>query len=253
MKKLYFVLCMAFCMVALSACGKSNTSSTDKFDESTLKTTYEQTVSGLAGQDLSSITDEDTYENYASQNSDELAQSILGLYNTTKDLGSYESMSDVSVSYADGKATVEGKAKFEKDTVIVRMIFKSNESIESFSTDLYRTLGQKMVNALLNTIMGMGTVFIVLIFISLIISLLKYVPKLVERQSVKKDSQLESTVSSTPVQAPEVMEEEQELVDDGELVAVITAAIMASLGDEAPEDGLVVRSIRKVNHKWKNA
>jgi len=47
--------------------------------------------------------------------------------------------------------------------------------------------------------------------------------------------------------------EEEELVSDCELVAVITAAIYASLGDAVP-DGLVVRSIRKTNAgKWKNA
>lgn len=38
-------------------------------------------------------------------------------------------------------------------------------------------------------------------------------------------------------------------LDDKELVAVITAAVMAYLGDEAPADGLVVRSIRKVNKR----
>lgn len=48
--------------------------------------------------------------------------------------------------------------------------------------------------------------------------------------------------------------EEEELVNDCELVAVITAAIIASLGDAAPADGLVVRSIKRANsRKWMNA
>lgn len=34
-----------------------------------------------------------------------------------------------------------------------------------------------------------------------------------------------------------------------ELVAVITAAIMAYMGEDAPADGLVIRSIRKVNRR----
>lgn len=51
-----------------------------------------------------------------------------------------------------------------------------------------------------------------------------------------------------------VKNEEEELVSDCELVAVITAAIYASLGDAVPEGGLVVRSIRRSNSgKWKNA
>ncbi len=48
--------------------------------------------------------------------------------------------------------------------------------------------------------------------------------------------------------------EEEELVSDGELVAVITAAIYASMGDAVPSDGLVVRSIRRANTtRWKSA
>ena len=48
--------------------------------------------------------------------------------------------------------------------------------------------------------------------------------------------------------------EQENLVNDSELVAVITAAIYASMGGEVPADGLVVRSIRKVNSKkWINA
>lgn len=251
MKKLYLVLCMALCMVALTACGNSKKSeSTTTFNEDTIKSTFESTISSLASQDLSIITDEKTYESYVSQSTEELAQSILGLYNTTKDLGKYQSCGDKTVSYADGKATVESKVKYEKDDVVIRMTFASDDEIESFSSDVYRTFGQKMIKALLNTVMGMGTVFVVLIFISLIIGLLEYAPKLVGGKKKTETTQVETTVVSAPVE--EVVEDE-ELVEDVELVAVITAAIMASLGDEAPEDGLVVRSIHRVNRKWKNA
>lgn len=45
----------------------------------------------------------------------------------------------------------------------------------------------------------------------------------------------------------------ENLINDTELVAVITAAIMASMGDEAPADGLVIRSIRRPSgNRWKN-
>lgn len=48
--------------------------------------------------------------------------------------------------------------------------------------------------------------------------------------------------------------EDGELVDDCELVAVITAAIYASMGENVPADGFVVRSIRRVNSKkWMNS
>ncbi len=47
--------------------------------------------------------------------------------------------------------------------------------------------------------------------------------------------------------------EGKNLVGDSELVAVITAAIYASMGDEVPAGGFVVRSIHRTNQKkWMN-
>jgi hypothetical protein len=43
--------------------------------------------------------------------------------------------------------------------------------------------------------------------------------------------------------------EEEELSGNYELVAVITAAIYASMGDAVPADGFVVRSIRKTGRR----
>lgn len=100
--------------------------------------------------------------------------------------------------------------------------------------------------ALLNTVLGMGIVFIVLILISLIISLFGYIPKMFGGDKKKKIEEAPVAVAKEEV-ALETSEED--LIDDTELVAVITAAIMASMGDEAPADGLVVRSIRRTNRK----
>lgn len=114
------------------------------------------------------------------------------------------------------------------------------------SMSCWAVTGAEIQTALLNTVIGMGTVFIVLILISFIISLLKYIPKLlgVDKKNAKKDEAPVAAAKEEPV-----VEDDEDLVDDTELVAVITAAIMASMGDEAPADGLVVRSIRRANRK----
>ncbi len=109
--------------------------------------------------------------------------------------------------------------------------------------------------ALLNTIMSIMIVFAMLIIISMVISLFRYIPVLQER--FQKKSQVPVT-QATPVPAPEPeLEEEEELSDDLELVAVITAAIHAyeeSMGNEVPADGLVVRSIKRINKsRWQNS
>ena len=109
--------------------------------------------------------------------------------------------------------------------------------------------------ALLNTLMGMGTVFAVLIFISFLISLFVYIPS-IERAIKNRSSKKEKKAAQEGRPAPKrpILEEpameEEELVDDGELVAVITAAIMAaSAGTAVSADKLVVRSIKRVKRR----
>jgi sodium pump decarboxylase gamma subunit len=93
-----------------------------------------------------------------------------------------------------------------------------------------------LADAGINTLLGMGTAFAVLILISLIISLFPMIGKIGKKQP--------APAPAKPA-APEVVEEE-DLSDDEELVAVIAAAIAAYEGStSASGDGFVVRSIRK--------
>lgn len=102
---------------------------------------------------------------------------------------------------------------------------------------------EHMVTALANTLMGMGTVFVMLIFISLLISLFVYIPKLEEK--IKNTGKKPEPVQEiTEEQKQPVVEISQE--EDEQLIAVITAAIMASAKDVTSEDKLVVRSIHRV-------
>ena len=102
--------------------------------------------------------------------------------------------------------------------------------------------------AFANTLMGMGTVFVMLIFISLLISLFGYIPKLEEKiKNIGKKP--EPVKTENPVKVEQ--EPQTQVIDpqeDEQLVAVITAAIMASYGSNAVSaDKLVVRSIHRVD------
>lgn len=94
--------------------------------------------------------------------------------------------------------------------------------------------------ALLNTVMGMGTVFIVLIFIAWVISLFKYLNKPVKKVETQETA---APVNNVVTQ----IEEPEELSDDSELVAVITAAIAAyeSAAGGVSNSGFRVRSIKR--------
>lgn len=107
--------------------------------------------------------------------------------------------------------------------------------------------------ALVNTVLGMGTVFIVLVLISFVIYLLKFIPELLSRSEKKKAEK--QAVSVTPAPAPKAApaaSEEKPVVgnktDDTQLIAVITAAVAAAMeqeGTPVPVEGLVIRSIKK--------
>lgn len=102
-----------------------------------------------------------------------------------------------------------------------------------------------LTKAGVNTIMSITIVFFVLIFIAFVIYLLKFIPRLF---GLDKEEEKKEEVAAPAVAAPV----EEDVTDDTELVAVITAAIMASMGDEVPADGLVVSSIkRRTGSKWK--
>ncbi len=122
------------------------------------------------------------------------------------------------------------------------------------ATEESASLGEKMVRALLNTVMGICIVFLVLLLIAWIISLFKYINKFAASREAK-NAPAQAPVAAEPKPVDE--EADQELSDDLELVAVITAAIHAyeeSQGNDIPADGLVVRSIRKAGKaKWQNA
>ena len=105
--------------------------------------------------------------------------------------------------------------------------------------------GELLKSAGLNTLLGMGTVFVVLIFISFIISLFKYLPALFAKKAKMPEAKPEqkAAVENKPAAKSE------DLMNDKELVAVITAAIYAASADAVTgavsKDKLVVRSIRR--------
>lgn len=103
----------------------------------------------------------------------------------------------------------------------------------------------------LNTLFGVVIALAIIVLIMIATYFVNIKPKLMDNtseNSVKENSSVDNTIAKI------VEYEEEELISDCELVAVITAAIYASMGDAVPAEGLVVRSIRKSSSKrWMNA
>lgn len=260
---------MITCLLGLTACG----------DEETL-TSYEQQKVTAAEQMASQIVtifadylcNDEVVTNVfnGSQMSEFTAEEVSYVCEQTFGLQAdgYTLISAVD-SFRSGLDTIGGitgigsaEAKISDKQIIVNVaitgqkknaeaeIIISNDlfmKLESASLNPTASMGELMGKAALNTLIGMGTVFLVLILISLIISCFNLIPKLQKAFAEKKSVKTVGTEQEGVGQDVEKIEEQTAVVDESddlELVAVIAAAIAASEG-AASTDGFVVRSIRR--------
>ena len=154
---------------------------------------------------------------------------------------------DITVEYSDDQYTVVVPVSFEKNKANFTYVFDKSGTPTSLTVDVNYTLAQNMEKAAMNTVMGLGTVFVILVFLIFVISLFKYIPGLVEGKK-KESKPAPAAAAPAPVAAPVAEPAVEDVTDDGELIAVIAAAIAASEG-KTSTDGFVVRSIRKVNRR----
>lgn len=103
------------------------------------------------------------------------------------------------------------------------------------------TTGEKINASIQTTILGMGITFAALIIIWGLCILLKNVVKSIENKPVEKAQVVKKTQSTKK----EAVVEEVSVSDDEEIVAVISAAIAASMNTTV--DKFVVRNIVRVN------
>ena len=127
-------------------------------------------------------------------------------------------------------------------------------TIADYSDDTNLTLGQKFASAGTNTIIGIATVFAVLILLSLIIYCFKFV-NIAAAPPVRKEGAPAAPKAQVPAKAPAakaapVNAPAQDPMSDPALIAVIAAAIAAA--EDKPVEGFVVRSIKRVKtNKWR--
>ena len=226
-------------MAALVIGSTSMVFAADKIDES-VKTSLVTTAEGLTDA-IVALKDADI-ENYMNTG-DDFTTSAMQSWQTSKDeLGAKkESNGKTTVTLKDDQYTVTVPVKFEKANANFVYVFESTGTPVSMSVDVQYGLGKTLQRAGLNTLMGVGTVFVMLILLSLLISLFRFIPNPEAKKAAEAKAAKEAqaaVIAAAPVQA------EENLADDGELVAVIAAAIAAAEGTTT--DGFVVRSIRKV-------
>ena len=159
--------------------------------------------------------------------------------------------------YAPSEDGFTATATLVTDVRNVEMVVLYDEDmyITSVAFNPIYTIGENMERAALNTLLGMGTVFAILILIMLIISSFSLIAKFEKAAAARKEKKAAKAAKGDAVDntiAQIIEKEETELADDLELVAVISAAIAAYEGSTSTE-GFVVRSIKKSNKRsWKS-
>jgi sodium pump decarboxylase gamma subunit len=246
MKRILLVLSMLTCLCLLAACGSTTTESASSTSSSGITEEQYQTYGEQLLNQIVTMDDE-TIDSYITggQISEGLVSALTSWKEMKEELGSLESITQTAVVMDDDTTSITIDAKFSKRDGTYNMTFDADGNVTSASFDKVYTKKEIFKKAVLNTLMGMGTVFVVLIFISFIISLFKYIPD-IQAKFTKKADPVEVAAPADPAEA--LQAQEDDLMDDGELVAVITAAVCAAMageGNAVSKDGLVVRSIRR--------
>lgn len=206
-------------------------------------------------QALSMMTDEQL-EQIIDSGQDASTIAMAATWQSVKDdLGSFVEVTSQEVTEENNVITVTSTATYdgvdEGTPVIVTYEYNVRDNTQSLNWEVKYSMGKLMEQAGLNTIMGIAIVFLVLLFLSFLISQIHWIPDLIEGKNREKEA-AKAAAAPKAAPAPVPVAEEEEYVDDLELVAVISAAIAAS--ENTSTDGFVVRSIKKANRrKWQNA
>jgi sodium pump decarboxylase gamma subunit len=271
MRRLAAALMMLVCMLALTACASTEVLPEEETYRMKADTCVEM-LSGVDGETLAAQIEslEGNYEDFEQEialypyiggtgrkfdfTAEAYVSMLKGYESSLEDLGAYVGLKE----YEGGKTTSEGISysavySFEKHDMRLSLVFDKDAIIQAVSVDPIYSTGEILTKAGLNTILGMGSVFAVLILISLIISCFNFIPKIQAKFTRKKKEEGPvPTKAAAPAPAAVAAAPVEEQVDDLEVIAVITAAVAAAMGTST--DGFTVRSIRRSNsNKWRKA
>ncbi len=261
MKKFMALICMIACIFGLTACGSEGTL-TD-YEQHKVENAQQITRDYLVPM-LSQYMDDvrvHDLDEYTAEEVEYMLEAQLGLlvdgyafktaigsfYSAMDSIGMVSELGEISARIEGDQIIVEAEVIGEKKNGTAEVILSNDMffKMESAALNPKSSLGELMGRAGLNTLIGMGTVFAVLILISGIISCFRFISKL-QDNAAKKKAAKEGEVAGVENAVAQILEQEAaaEETDDLELVAVIAAAVAAYQGS-ASTDGFVVRSIRR--------
>ena len=246
-KKISVIFALVACLCLFASCGSTKNETYGGKTSEELEVISENLASQVVS--LSSSDLKQYYESYKKQAEADPDSDDLKMYETmfknfvdnTPELGSFQDYKGFKVDKAGKNITTTLTMKYEKRDAQLVMVFKSYNMSKPTSINFnpVYSLSETMGKAALNVVMGMVTVFAVLILISLVIYCFNIIPYLQKKHAAKNAPQQSEAVSAPA--APVVSAAAEE--NPEELIAVISAAISAATG--ASTDSFVVRSIKR--------
>ncbi len=250
-RKISLLLCVLVMALSFVGCSEEKVSNTTKETLEQSAEVFIGSFSQMADEDLESFkTVSDFQLNYIMMSNylPVTGENFLAIINSWQaaeaECGEYVGHGNYVVEATNDGYEVSTEAEYKNRKATILFVFDENMNVESMDVSAKFSMGEVLTKAGLNTLLGMGTVFVVLIFLAFLISLMKYIPVLMSFFE-KKDKEAEAK----EVVQTEAVAETAELTDDLEIIAVITAAIAAQEGTST--DGFVVRSIkRRTSNNW---
>lgn len=262
LRKILALLAVSVSVLGLTACGSAKEDTTVEYDSAYLQSVSDFLISSWNGLSEADI---DTYATM----DEEDAQSLLDAYGlpftpeafttafagyegSVDELGAYVSTDGYDFTTKKDEVTLTAHLTYEQRNADLEIVFNKKSVAQSVTLNPEYSLSEILAKAGMNTLLGMGTVFAVLILISLVIYCFNFIPTIQAKFGKKKEEKAPAAPAkaAAPVAAAPAAAAEEPAVDEGELVAAITAAICAYTGSSA--DGFVVRSIRRADSAtWK--
>lgn len=191
----------------------------------------------------------------------------------TKDAGEYKyAQEDLTFEADENTMYISGVLKYEKKDVVFSYFVDYVNSVEEWTFESADTsvakaddtkedsdklsMGEILEKAGMNTLLGMGTVFLVLILISVVIACFGLFSKVGSGSKTEvKQAPAVPQAAATPTTAatPAVPTQPAGIPDEVEMAIVIATAIAAA-EEETGSDGYRVRSIKRAkNSKWRRS
>ena len=270
LRKIFLCLALVLSVLMVTACGKK--ASEPEFtaeEEIQLKEGSKFLATDLVDQIVKmSPDDRDKMIGLFEREKLPIMFNALTNYQNERRLGEYEGIDENSIDATiNGEIiTVKFKANFKERPMDITLSWNAYNQNKIYSGDFSCmkefslvpefTTAEQMKDAAGNLVVGMLTVFGVLIFISWIISLFKYIPVFEKKFKERKEAKVKSEYTEKNIEDSKVQEEVliQDDISDDVIQAVIAAAIAAYESDnendgfipgETLNNGLMVRSIRR--------